>query len=411
MVRVLDEGLWEGLPWYAMELLQGVPLRHLVFAQHSRPQRSLLTIVRRLCAPLGFIHGEGVVHRDLKPENVLLRPDGIPVLVDFGLMAQFAGRLGREELDLSAATSGTVAYMAPEQIQGELVDARADLYALGCVLYELLTGQQPFRGAHVPQIAWHHLHTAPAAPSTLVNGVPHQLDALVLALLAKRPRDRPGHADDVAAALANLGAEDGLTSSSPKARAYLYRAGLTGRDARLRELHEHLSGVQQGRGGLVLLGGESGVGKTRLAMELAREAGRRRLRVLIGEGVPLSSNSAAGGPLKALRPALQSIADRCRGRGPEETDRVLGPRGPALAVYEPALAGLPGQERYPEPAALPAEATLLRLYQLPGRDLRRTGGRKTAAAGSGRPAMGRRLDAWIPGVPAAIRASRRRCPC
>src|SRR6185312_13837620 len=104
----------------------------------------LCRITRRLCEALAYIHGEGVVHRDLKPENVLVRADGQPMLVDFGLVVEHSGAAGREVLDVEAMLAGTAAFMAPEQIFGELVDARADVFALGCMLYESLAGRLPF---------------------------------------------------------------------------------------------------------------------------------------------------------------------------------------------------------------------------------------------------------------------------
>jgi tetratricopeptide (TPR) repeat protein len=366
IVRIVEEGVEEGRPWYAMELLEGETLRQYIGSSGHTTLQRVLTIVRRLCAPLSFLHGEGVVHRDLKPENVLVRRDGMPVLVDFGLASQFTAKLSREVLELRAGSAaGTVAYMAPEQARGELVDARADLYALGCMLYELLAGRPPFVGTMAIQVLYQHFNTAPRPPSELAPGVPPELDALILSLLAKRPQDRLGHADDVAAALDRLGAEDGLASASPKPRAYLYRPGFTGREEPFLMLTERLSGVEQnGTGSLVLIGGESGVGKTRLAMELIRAATPRRNRVLSGECLPPAAGvqGQGGAPLQPLRSALQQIADRCREKGLEETERLLGKRGKLLALYEPSLAGLPGQDAYPEPAELPAEAALLRLY-------------------------------------------------
>jgi serine/threonine protein kinase len=291
IVQILDTGIEQGLPWYAMELIESLPLGQYrmgrfgsataaallsppgssadaapgTLATEPTPQHwwthalasripqedrqspgaeerfeeqseretavlqpdllAVLTLVRRLCAPLGFLHGEGIVHRDLKPDNVLVRPSGMPVLVDFGLVARFAGGSSREALEVEAAAVGTVAYMAPEQGRGKLVDARADLYSLGCILYELVTGRPPFVGEMPLQMLWQHFEAEPLAPSKLVDGVPPQLDALVLRLLAKDPRERFGHAGDVAAALAELGAQDGLTAAGPKPRAYLYRPG------------------------------------------------------------------------------------------------------------------------------------------------------------------------------------------
>jgi serine/threonine protein kinase/predicted ATPase len=436
IVQIVDEGTQDGLPWYAMELLEGRPLSLHVAGRRAAMAGSLqasvassgtaatqdpevlspgwwtqsrlsserdpreeagdsvrsgqgstpaavragsgsvldsgpwiegLTLVRRLCAPLAFLHGEGIVHRDLKPENILIRPDGMPVIVDFGLLARFGGAASRESLEIAGAAVGTVAYMAPEQIRGELVDARADLYALGCILYELITGRPPFVGATAEELYAAHLEGEVVPPSALVAEAPSRLDALVLRLLAKRPRERLGHADDVAAALAGLGAEDGLSAAGPKPRAYLYRPGLAGRTEPIQELQRQLARLAAGTGGLVLVGGESGAGKTRLAMEAAREARLRRIRVLTAESLPLggSPDPEKGGgsePLRALRQLLQAIADRCREHGLAETERLLGRRGRLLALYEPSLAGLPGQEAHPEPAELPADAARVRLF-------------------------------------------------
>src|SRR5262249_52173705 len=150
------------------------------------------------------------------------------------------------------------------------------------------------------------LRASPIRPSELADGVPAELDALILRLLEKRPQRRVGHAADVAAALERLGAEDGLASEGPRPRAYLYRPGFTGRQEPLRELGERLTRLQSGSGGLELIGGGSGVGKTRLVMELARQAKHRKLGVLTGECVPLATVEAAGEarpsvPLQPLR--------------------------------------------------------------------------------------------------------------
>ena len=317
----------------------------------------VLTILRRLCSTLAFLHGEGIVHRDLKPSNVLVQPDGTPVLVDFGLVSHFGGEISREALDIGEVGVGTVGYMAPEQIRGELLDARADLYSLGCILYELVTGRQPFVRATVPEVARAHLKAAPLPPSQFVDGIPPALDALTLQLLAKRPRDRLGHADAIAAALTDLGAEGGDEHVEwPKPRPYLYRPDFVGRSEPLAELEQHLDDLRRRRGAIVLVGGESGVGKTRLAMELAHRAVTRKCVVLTGECVDVGAR-----PLEALRKPLQALADRCRAAGQAETDRLLGPRGKVLCMYEPALEGLPGQERYAEPAELQGPAAVTRL--------------------------------------------------
>jgi predicted ATPase len=355
VVQILEAGVDSGVPWYAMELVEGQSLRELGRAAREEP-RPLLSVLRRLCETLAFVHGEGIVHRDLKPGNVLVRPNGVPVLVDFGFASWFAASAGRDALDAAGLAVGTAAYMAPEQILGQLVDARADLYALGCMVYELFAGRPPFVGRSVAEVLRQHLSAEPEPLRKLALDLPEDLDSVLQMLLAKEPRDRLGHADLVAAALARLGAEDGLMSGATRPRAYLYRPSLAGRAGLLGELDRLMDQLKHGAGTLVLLGGESGAGKTRLAMETASRAQTRGIGILLGECLPDAA------PLQPLRRPLQQIADQCRARPQADVDRIVGARGKLLAPYEPALAELPGHKELPEPADLPAEAARIRLF-------------------------------------------------
>src|SRR5262249_12368558 len=178
-------------------------------------------------------------------------------------------------------------YMAPEQVLGELLDARADLYALGCILYELLAGRPPFVGRTAGEVLDQHLESEPQPLRELRPELPEPLEALVLRLLHKRPESRMGHADDVAAALGSLGAENGFAHEAPRSRAYLYRPRFTGRREALELLETRARQLNRQGGAVVLLGGESGVGKTRLAMEAAKEAQSHGLRVVLGECQPV----------------------------------------------------------------------------------------------------------------------------
>ncbi len=306
----------------------------------------VLTIVARLCSALAYMHGEGMIHRDLKPANVLLAGGRTPVIVDFGLLLAHAREPSRDRLRAGDEEGGTGAYMAPEQIRGDVVDARADLYALGCVLYELLTGRPPFLDRRRDAVLRAHLHRRPVPPSELVPGLPPQLDELVLRLLAKQPRDRLGYASDVAARLVELGADPG-PPRGPRPRSYVYRPQLAGRDGEQRLLQAELGDAMDAadRRVIVLLG-ESGAGKTRLALEIARWAERRGARVLAGECAPLGASTAPGHAMGetfgGLAAPLQAIADHCRAAGLAETQRILGGRARLLARYEPSLAELAG---------------------------------------------------------------------
>ncbi|MBN1205355.1 MAG: protein kinase [Myxococcaceae bacterium] len=415
LVRILDQGVEEGRPWYAMELLHGRTLRDVMAGGQRAPAdgeptlptqgtpapppraeggasvspsiaraASLLVLLRDMCAPLAALHSAGLVHRDLKPENIFVTERGAPVLVDLGIAARFGGAAGRESFtsgdELQAI--GTRPYMAPEQLRGELVDARADLYALGIILYECLTGQRPFASASPGAVLARRPGQRPIAPSQLLPGIPPELDGLALRLLEPRPRDRLGYAEDVAGLLEQILSEWGHApprSSEPwessrtasrapatRARPWLYRPDLAGREHVLGWLGEAVEQLRrEGRGGRLYIGGGSGVGKTRLVMELARHA--------MGQGVavvscPCQPGEAPGAepissaPLHPFRPLLLALADRCRGGGATVTAELLGPAGRVLAPYEPSLVDAPGLERYPEPPPLDATSTRLRLF-------------------------------------------------
>ncbi|WNG43187.1 protein kinase [Archangium minus] len=411
VVRVFAEGVHEGLPWYAMEFIEGMTLRRYIDELWKRDPGSspdtitqvvstpeppsgtasgvsfrsigpppeeqrreaamgrlseVLTLVRRLCSSLAFLHGEGIVHRDLKPENVVIRPDGTPVLVDFGLASVVGGSLGRELLEVSGSMEGSYVYMAPEQIKGGRVDARADLYSTGCILHELVVGQPPFPGSGW-EVLRRHLRDKPFVLSQWVCGVSPELDALVQRMLAKVPRERIGYAADVGVVLAELGAED-LPRVPPRPpRPYLYRPEFVGREQLLAEMEKRLEEAREGRGGCLLIGGESGAGKTRVVMECAVSASRHAFQVVTGGCLPLSGGGSGeqlhGEPLHAFKPFLQAVADQCRHLGLVETEHLLGERGRVLALYEPALVDLPGQEAWPEPPRLPPQAARERIMR------------------------------------------------
>ncbi|MFN7974799.1 MAG: protein kinase [Acidobacteriota bacterium] len=359
VIRILDEGVHEGVPWYAMELVRGTSLRQLLrpeldaagaarssdaatalgtgSAPGTRaraaplPLREALRAARGICDALSYVHGEGIVHRDLKPDNVLVRPDGSHVIIDFGLAARFMkASFARESLELLGAGFGSPHYMAPEQIQGDLVDARADLYALGCILFELLTGRPPFLGETQADVLDRQLRGKPVPPTDLRPGLPAELDAIVLGLLAKGPRERIGYADVAGAML------DGLLREPPRERAqrtpYLYRPGMAGRDDAEGRLSALLGEASAGRGRVAVIVGESGVGKTRLALALAAEASRRRIRV-IASGcqalAPAARGSSGAAPLSAFAPLFEAVLDQKRVRGsdqraPEHVAGILG---------------------------------------------------------------------------------------
>lgn len=362
IVRLLDHGFHEGLPWYAMELLDG-PTLQADWAAAQEPPRLVIPIVAQLCETLAFLHGEGIVHRDLKPANIVLRQPQQPVLVDFGLATRFASGLARESLQAGGDLSGTIDYMAPEQFRGEFVDARADLFSLGCILYEGLT-RQPAFVFEDRDLLTGRLAAPPRSPSHFVRDLPHHLDALVGELLDNEPERRPGYADDVRRFLQSVATRptNGRRLSS---RPYLYRSRLAGRDGALAAIDRQLVAARSGHDAFVLVVGESGAGKTRLVMEVTRRALHHRFSVFAGECQPPANDnapaSAGGPPMAPLGEVLRAIADRLRSETPETRLDLPLRNLRSLAAYEPAFATLPGFAALPPLEALDGDAASARV--------------------------------------------------
>ena len=378
IARFLDSGVHEGVPWYAMELLEGRPLRRFAeqelagaagaevseeattredstapatgptspprdpqapfgWTLSDAARRRALAVTSKLCSPLAYLHGEGIVHRDLKPDNVVMKPGEEPVIVDFGLVIHSTGAHARDRLEIHEA-AGTMSYMAPEQAAGTVVDARADLYSLGCLLHWLLTGRSPAQASpDDPTVV-----TADDAPGVRIDPeIPEDIQALLRRLLAPRPEERLGYAEDVAAALRRLGVEDPGLDSQPPTRAYLYRPQLVGREEDVQALSHHLDALMAGRGGAHLMSGESGVGKTRLALAAAAQARSKGAIVLTGACVPDTPRV----PLGALRQAVVQALDviQARGGAPENLARDVE----FLSRYVPALPARPSPSLEP----------------------------------------------------------------
>jgi serine/threonine-protein kinase len=197
-VELYDFGVTDdGTLYFVMELLEGMDLESLVHAHGPVAASRVIHIVRQTCASLEEAHERGLMHRDIKPANIHLGRLGLVYdfvkVLDFGLVKPIADKsIGQTLATQAGLIIGTPGYMAPEMAFGEKVDGRADLYALGCVAYYLLTGQQVFDGATAMQIMSKHLQAAPVPPSERgAFTIPAGLDALVLSCLAKKPEERP----------------------------------------------------------------------------------------------------------------------------------------------------------------------------------------------------------------------------
>jgi len=196
VVAVYDQGADQGHVFLAMEHVAGRTLRDLLRERHHLPPGVALPIVEAVLAALGAAHQAGLIHRDIKPENVLLADDGRVKVADFGLARAVSAASNHTS---AGVLIGTVAYLSPEQVTRGVADARSDVYAAGILLYEMLTGAQPYAGDTAIEVAYRHVHDDVPAPSSVVPGLPRELDALVLRATARDPDHRPADANQMLA--------------------------------------------------------------------------------------------------------------------------------------------------------------------------------------------------------------------
>ncbi|TWU56642.1 Serine/threonine-protein kinase PknB [Rubripirellula tenax] len=193
-----DDG---GTLFYSMELVEGGTVRDLLETRGAFAWPVVVELARQICSALQYAHNHGVIHRDLKPGNLFLTREGELKLGDFGI----ARDLHNADLTSSGMTVGTHAYMAPEQITGDTsISGKADLYALGCCLYEMLVGKKAFSGENFAQLFEQHLRAAPPRVRDSIPDCPPELDEIINQLLEKRPEDRPFNARKVQATMLQL---------------------------------------------------------------------------------------------------------------------------------------------------------------------------------------------------------------
>lgn len=311
ITRVYEAGTHGGLPWFAMDLLRGVRLLDLVEPWRALPAAErfgrVQSLVTQVAHALGAVHARGLVHRDVTPANLLVEElEGGRVTVH---LADFGAAHGPGE-DPDQLV-GTLPYSAPEQLTGGTVDARTDLYALGAVLYLVLTGRRPFLARTLPGYVDKHLHQRPQRPRELDPAVPAHWDAVCMRLLEKEPDNRFGSALHLLATLdrAAAGVEDLALAAWPA-----WPVGRTRVRARLRE---RMAALHDGEGGAVLLEAPAGFGKSLVLAEVAlraSEAGlplspgrcRRNPRAFGGFHEVFASLAAELGPGEAVHPVLHA---------------------------------------------------------------------------------------------------------
>ena len=332
--EVFDFGtLPDGTPYFTMALIEGSDLE----AALPLPLHRFYDVFIQLGQALSFIHARRLIHRDVKASNVRIVPEegggDRVVLMDFGLVSTLGERTS------SAGVSGTAAYLAPEAMQGAVLDARADLFSLGVLAVESLTGRIPKRftqGAAPAAIAASGSHVDLSG----LTGFPPGLVRLLRKLVADAPSRRPPSADLVVETLVSLcGGEQGSRATQAQKRSYLATSSLVGRDADLQRLRASLDATREGRGGALLVSGPAGVGKSRLLAEFRVEAQLAGVAWATAEcrpgtGSPLQPLVEAIGPL--LPQYARDFAGSLRRLAP-----VLLPIVPSLQRYVPGVEPAP----------------------------------------------------------------------
>jgi tetratricopeptide (TPR) repeat protein len=303
IVTIHDMGDYEGQPYIVLPVMPGGDIEGLIekAPEHRLPIEQAVDIAKAVCRGLEFAHGKGIIHRDIKPGNIWLGADGTAKIGDFGLALA---------VDLSRLTQpgmmvGTVTYMPPEQAMGGKVTAKVDLYSLGAMLYEMVTGRPPFVGDDSIAIIGQHINTPPVSPTWHRADLPPALETLILQLLEKDPEKRPESAAVVLQALEAIEAGK-VAKESPKeapAENPLYRRVFIGREPELKQLQSAFDGAISGQGALMMVTGEPGIGKTALCEQLATYVTLRGGRTLVGHCYEAGSLSL---PYLAFVEALRS---------------------------------------------------------------------------------------------------------
>jgi beta-lactam-binding protein with PASTA domain/predicted Ser/Thr protein kinase len=218
IVSIYDRGQAEGTYYIAMEYLEGRTLKELLVARGPTPLAVAIDYARQILAAIGFAHRNGIVHRDIKPHNVIVAPDGRLKVTDFGI-----ARSGTSQMTEAGSIIGTAQYLSPEQAKGAPVTPPSDLYSVGIVLYEMLTGTVPFTGDTPLEIAMKHLSATPEPPSEQRSEIPHELDSIVLRALAKDPADRYQSAEEMDADLARAARGQTVAPETEEAATHVLR--------------------------------------------------------------------------------------------------------------------------------------------------------------------------------------------
>lgn len=317
-----------------MEYVEGQELRQLVKSQGSVPIDDAITYAIQMADGLQAAHNKGVVHRDIKSANIMITDKGQIKIMDFGL----AKLSGQTQLTKEGMTLGTIAYMSPEQAQGVKVDHRADIWSFGVVLYEMLTGQVPFRGDYEQAVLYSILHVDPEPIPDFQGGVEEVLQQVVDKALAKEPEDRYQEMEEV---LVDLRAIIGATKTGPVPRAI--ERHTVGREKELAELQEGLQNAIAGQSLLLCVAGEAGIGKTTVVEQFLDEVTISGRTSLIARGQ--CSERLAG--TEAYLPFLEVLEGLLKADADVSVAKLMREKAPwwyvqvaSLSPDDPANAGI-----------------------------------------------------------------------
>jgi predicted Ser/Thr protein kinase len=335
IITVFDAGEFEQSPYIVMEYVEGVNL----YDEPPKDIEEIILIMKQVCAALSHAHEHGIIHRDLKPENVILTPNGTVKLMDFGLARSLSSRLTSEGTIL-----GTVFYLAPEQAQGHAVDPRSDLYSLGVMMYELVTGELPFLADDPLAVVSQHIH-APVVPPRAKNAnIPPALEVLILQLMRKDPAERPACAQEVfnQLSLPEMLDVEALPAEELSVLDRIVRGRLVGREQELKQALQAWQKAMASQGQLLLVSGEPGVGKTRLMREVVTHAEVSGGQTFIGE-----SQAEGNAPYAAFAQIIRRALRSHQNNGLELPDLVMAELisiAPELRVDYPEIAPNPALE-------------------------------------------------------------------
>jgi tetratricopeptide (TPR) repeat protein/tRNA A-37 threonylcarbamoyl transferase component Bud32 len=328
IVSIYDIGKEDGKQFFVLEFVDGESLRELMqtYPEGKCDVETVLRVGMDICSALQYAHSQKVLHRDIKPENVMITGDGTAKLMDFGL----AKMVGQPSVTQEGVIVGTVAYVAPEAALGRGVDARSDLYSLGAVLYETLSGKPPFPGDEPIKIIFGHIHDHPISLAKLNPKAPQALVDCVMKLLEKDPEKRYESAGDLLKILRGISEEllrETLVPGHKPSIVVPHPRPVGAREVQLIDRVEEMTLLKdaadraaRGEGGLVFLYGEAGIGKTRLARELRAYARLRGVQVLYGRCPALFRMD--GVPPYTIW--TEVIKDYLENSSPEQLYRVIG---------------------------------------------------------------------------------------